>query len=181
MVTITYYVHGTTTDNENHTATGQLPGELSELGLKQTKALAEQVASRNYDAIICSDLHRAVQTAEIVFGDKYDIVQDERLREADYGDWNGQPASLFKNRYEDFINTPFPGGETYKDVELRMRALCDDLARKYDGKHIALLAHHAPQMALEVICNGKTWEQAFAEDWRKTGAYQPGWRYAYSG
>jgi broad specificity phosphatase PhoE len=181
MITITYYVHGTTPDNENHIATGWLPGKLSELGLKQTKILAQQVASRHYDAVICSDLHRAVQTAEMAFGNKYDVIPDARLREANYGDWNGQPDSLFKHRHADFITENYPNGESYKDVEKRIRALCDELAQKYDGKHVALLAHQAPQMALEVICNGKTWEQAFAEDWRKTGAYQPGWEYTYSG
>ena len=36
-VKITYFVHVTTTDNEQDLATGWLPGELSELGVKQAK------------------------------------------------------------------------------------------------------------------------------------------------
>jgi broad specificity phosphatase PhoE len=121
-----------------------------------------------------------VQTAHIAFGKQYRIIQDERLREANYGDWNGKPASLIKTRYNDFITEKYPNGESYKDVEARIRSLCEDLNKKYAGGHVALLAHHATQMALEVICNGKTWEQAFAEDWRKTGAYQPGWEYVFA-
>jgi len=27
------------------------------------------------------------------------------------------------------------------------------------------------------LLKNKTWEQAFAEDWRKTKAWQPGWKY----
>jgi hypothetical protein len=27
--------------------------------------------------------------------------------------------------------------------------------------------------------NGKTWEQALAEDWRKTKSWQPGWEYTF--
>ena len=39
------------------------------------------------------------------------------------------------------------------------------------------MGHQAPQLALEVLLNGKTWEQAFADDWRKTKAWKPGWEY----
>ena len=39
------------------------------------------------------------------------------------------------------------------------------------------MTHHAPQLALEVILNGKTWQQAFAEDWRPLKKWQPGWEY----
>ena len=35
-VKIIYFVHGTTTDNEEHKSTGQNPGVLSELGKKQS-------------------------------------------------------------------------------------------------------------------------------------------------
>ena len=40
-VKITYFVHGTTTDNEQDLATGWAPGELSELGKEQAKDLGE--------------------------------------------------------------------------------------------------------------------------------------------
>jgi len=43
-VDITYFVHGTTTDNEQELATGWLPGELSETGRRQAKDLGDMVA-----------------------------------------------------------------------------------------------------------------------------------------
>ena len=51
------------------------------------------------------------------------------------------------------------------------------LKEKYDGKHIAIVAHQAPQLAIEVVLNNKTWEQVINEDWRKSGNWQPGWEY----
>ena len=36
-VKIIYFVHGTTTDNEEHKSTGQNPGVLSKLGITQKK------------------------------------------------------------------------------------------------------------------------------------------------
>lgn len=178
MTRLTYFVHCTTTDNERGLATGWLPGELSELGKQQAAELATIVASQVFDVVICSDLHRAIQTTEIVFGNRFPVVHDARLREANYGEWNGKSAQLFKSNMENFIDTPFPGGESYRDVEARMRAFCKDLQEKYPAKRVALVAHQAPQLALEVICHHKIWPEAIATDWRRTGAYQPGWRYS---
>ena len=177
-VHITYFVHGTTPDNEQDLASGWLPGELSPLGIRQAHELHDIVTARpRFDAVICSDLWRAKQTADIAFGDAYEILVDERLREANYGDWNGKPDSLFKPRLVEFVEQPFPNGERLKDVEARLRSLCAFLKEHYDGKHVAFMAHQAPQLALEVIAGGKTWDQAIKEDWRWTKAYQPGWDY----
>lgn len=176
MVNITYFVHGTTTDNENGLATGWLPGELSESGKQQTSKLGEQVVDMTFDIVFCSDLKRAIESANLVFGDKYKIIQDDRLREANYGDWNGKPHT-FKDSMADFVTTPFPNGESYTDTEIRMRDFCSYLKQNYDGKHIAIVAHQAPQLALDVILNGKTWQQAIDDDWRKTKSWQPGWHY----
>jgi hypothetical protein len=42
---------------------------------------------------------------------------------------------------------------------------------------VAVVAHQAPQLALDVIIRGKNWQQAIDEDWRKKKAWQPGWGY----
>lgn len=176
-VRITYLVHGTTTDNEQDLATGWLPGELSEVGKMQAKQLGQQVADKQFDIVFCSDLTRAVQSAELAFGNDYTIITDQRLRECNYGDLNGKPIALFKDRLVDFLVQPFPGGESYKDAQARLASFVDFLKQNYNGKHVAIVAHQAPQLALEVLLKGKTWQQAIAEDWRKTGAWQPGWDY----
>ena len=174
---ITYFVHGTTTDNEQDLATGWLPGELSETGTQQARDLGGMVADKHFDAVFCSDLQRAIDSAELGFGDKYKIIQDERLRECNYGDMNGKSAASFKNRMEDFVEMPFPNGESYKDVEARLVSFVEFLRANYEGKHIAIVAHQGPQLALEVLLKGNTWQQAINEDWRKTKAWQPGWDY----
>lgn len=176
-VKITYFVHGTTTDNEQHLATGWLPGELSELGKEQAKVLGEQVADRHFDVVFCSDLQRAIDSAELGFGGNYQIIQDERLRECNYGDMNGKSAAIFKDNMQDYIETPFPNGESYEDVEKRLASFVETLKQDYRGKHIAIVAHQGPQLALDVLLRGRTWQQAIDEDWRKRKAWQPGWGY----
>ena len=70
VVKITYFVHGTTTDNENNLSTGQAQGQLSELGIKQSEELPNQIGDKKFDVVFCSDLKRAVDSAEISFKDK---------------------------------------------------------------------------------------------------------------
>lgn len=176
MVHITYFVHGTTTDNEAGLATGWLPGALSAEGLRDAEQLGRAVADRPFDVIIVSDLQRAIDTAGIAFKGRT-FMTDDRLRETNYGRYNGLPAANFKSNMEQFIDVPFPDGESYLDIEARMRSLCNELKQKYRGQHVALLAHQGPQLALDVIIKGKTWPQAIAEDWRKLHTYQDGWSY----
>jgi len=179
-IRITYFVHGTTTDNEQDLATGWLPGELSETGIEQAQALGDQVAHLSFDAVFCSDLKRAVDSAELGFGEKYEITADARLRECNYGDWNGAPVNSFKNDMKKYVDIPFPNGESYRDAEKRMQSFLEYLKESYDGKYIAIVAHQAPQLALDVLLKGKTWGQAIDEDWRNTKSWQPGWEYEVS-
>ena len=174
-VKITYFVHGTTYDNLEHKATGWLPGELSPKGIEQAKALKEKVKMDEIDIVFCSDLKRAIDSAEIVFGGEKTILQDKRLRECNYGLFDGKDSSLAI--YEDHIEERFPEGESMLDVEKRLKSFTEFLLEKYDGKHIAIVAHKAPQLAIQVLTENKTWEEAIEKDWRKTKDWKPGWYY----
>lgn len=174
---ITYFVHGTTTDNEKGLSTGWMPGKLSTLGIEQTKGLGPLVADKKFDVIFCSDLKRAVDSAHYSFANKYDIIKDERLRECNYGDFNEAEEHSFKSDMTKYIRIPFPNGESYEDVEKRMRSFLDHLKEHYSGKHIGIVAHQAPQLALDVILKDIIWEEAIANDWRNTKSWQPGWEY----
>ena len=176
-VEITYFVHGTTTDNEKDLVTGWSPGKLSELGIKQAKELGKLVSNKHFDVVFCSDLKRAVDSAKLAFGDKYKIIQDKRLRECNYGDFTGKSVKEFEDRMFDYVDKPFPNGGSYRDVEKRIANFLEFLKKNYDGKHIAIVAHQAPQLALDVLLKGKTWKQAINEDWRKKNAWRPGWNY----
>ncbi|MCK4525432.1 MAG: class I tRNA ligase family protein, partial [Candidatus Andersenbacteria bacterium] len=177
-IDIAYFVHGTTVDNENNKASGHYDAELSELGIQQSKDLNKTIKDQKFDIVFCSDLKRAVDSANLTFSDRdIKIIQDKRLRECDYGDLTQADASKVLAVEKNVINKPFPNGESYKDVEKRTKDFIDDVINNYQGKKIAIVAHKAPQLALDVILKNKTWEQAFDEDWRKTKAWKPGWKY----
>ena len=85
MIKITYFVHGTTIDNEKGLSTGWADGELSELGIKQAKELKNQIKNIDFDLMFCSDLKRAVDSANFGFAGFCTIIEDRRLRECNYG------------------------------------------------------------------------------------------------
>lgn len=177
QVKITYFVHGTTIDNEKEVSSGWSDVGLSELGIKQSVELKNKIKNKKFEAVFCSDLKRAIQSAELTFKGKVKIIQDKRLRECNYGKYNGKSSEIVELLQENKIYERFPNGESYEDVKIRIADLLNHIYENYCGKHIAIVAHKAPQLAIEILLNHKTWEQAFAEDWRKKKAWQPGWEY----
>ena len=176
MVYIKYFVHGTTTDNLEKKATGWLPGKLSDKGIAQANALSDIIKDEHFDVVFCSDLTRAIESASIDFKHhNVDIIQDPRLRECNYGDLDGKDSSLVV--YSDHINKSFPNGESLKDVEVRVNSFLEFLNKNYQNKRVGIVAHRAPQLAIEVLTQGKSWEEAIETDWRKTKSWQPGWDY----
>jgi broad specificity phosphatase PhoE len=173
-VKITYFVHSTSKDNENSISSGWKDVELSELGIKQSHELKKLIKNKQFDAVFSSDLKRAVQTAKIVFNE---LIIDNRLRECNYGLYNGKPSNIVEPMQEKNIINPFPDGESYEDVKTRIKDFLKFLKDNYEGKSIAIVAHKAPQLALDVLIKNKTWEEAFLEDWRKTKSWKPGWEY----
>lgn len=176
-VKITYFAHGTTTDNEKHISSGWHDVELSELGIEQSKKLREQTKNKKFDVVFCSNLKRAIDSANITWGGVCEIIQDPRLRECNYGDYNAKPSEIVEPMQEKMITERFPNGESYEDVKTRIADFLKFLKKNYDGKSIAIVAHKAPQLALDVLLKHKTWKQAFGEDWRKTHSWQPGWEF----
>lgn len=170
---ITYFVHATTEDNECGLATGWNDVPLSKKGERQAEELRDTVAGR-FDAVICSDLQRALETARVAFAPLLPAA-DRRLREIHYGELAGCPATEVKKDLLRYVDAPFPGGESYEDVRARVAAFLGEIGEKYAGRRVALVAHQAPQLALDVILYGKTWAEALRDDWRNTKAWQPGW------
>lgn len=172
---IIYYVHGTTYDNATKKCSGWKQIELNDLGKEQAVNLGKNTPYK-FDVLFTSDLIRAKESAKLAFPE-FKAIEDNRLRECNYGDLDGGD----KNQviYEEHIETPFPNGESLQDVEKRIREFLKYVNENYQGKTIGIIAHRAPQLAIEVITKHISWEEANANDWRKTGAWQPGWEYSF--
>ncbi len=176
-IKITYFVHGTTTDNEKKISSGWFDVGLSELGVKQSIELKDKIKGKKFDVVFCSDLKRAVDSAKLTFEGITPIIPDARLRECNYGRYNTQPSSIIEPMQEKMIIERFPDGESYEDVKTRINDFLNFLKQNYDGKNVAIVAHKAPQLTLDDLRKKETWKEAFMEDWRKKKSGQPGWEY----
>jgi alpha-ribazole phosphatase/probable phosphoglycerate mutase len=173
MVTIIFETHATTVDNEAKLAAGWYDVALSEFGEAQAKQLGERRGGEHFDAIFCSDLQRSYNTAKIAFGDAFPIIQDERLRECNYGTLNRAPKADVEALREQALTTPFPEGESYKDTSRRMWTFLQDILREYDGKTIMIVGHRATQYGLDQWVEGMSLRKAVLVPWQ----WQPGWKY----
>jgi broad specificity phosphatase PhoE len=171
-VQIVYETHATTTDNEAGIATGWLPGTLSSAGRAQARQLGARRRGDGISAVFTSDLHRAVQTAQIAFaGTATPIHQDPRLRECNYGQLNGLPLTVLAPRRH--IDTPFPGGPSYREIETATDDFLRDLAAGWDGSTVLLIAHSANRWALDCLLTGARWQALL----KSPSPWQPGWDY----
>ncbi|HYY64259.1 MAG TPA: histidine phosphatase family protein [Gaiellaceae bacterium] len=172
---IVFETHSISTDNEAGIATGWLPGELSEEGRRLARRLGERRRRERIDAVYTSDLRRAVETAELAFGDTgIPIHRDPRLRECDYGVLNGGPIADVERERERRIDEPFPGGESYRQAVERMRSFLTDLAAERGSGRVVLIGHGATLWALEHLLEGRPLEELATApfDWQEGWIYE---------
>jgi broad specificity phosphatase PhoE len=183
-VEIVFEAHSVTTDNEAGVATGWLSGQLSERGRALASELGRRRRNDGVASVFASDLGRAVQTVEIAFGGSgIPVYVDARLRECDYGAWNGMPVSRLERERAQRITRPFPDGESYVQVVDRVAGFLEELARDWDGARVLLIGHTATRWALDQLLAGadlavlvvapfgwqEGWSYALPAGWRRPG------------
>ena len=168
-----FETHATTVDNELGRATGWLPGELSATGRLQAAALGERRRRDGLDLVLMSDLRRAVDTVRIAFGETLPALHDWRLRECDFGEWNGAPRQQVVGERMRFLQTPYPDGESWAQAVDRVAAVLDDVRRRWQGKRVLVVGHVATRWALQIGLGGQRLEELAAQEF----AWQPGWEF----
>ena len=123
-------------------------GSLTLVGREQSRELADSLRDRRVAAIWCSDMARAVQTAEIVAA-RLDVPVRVRrgLREFSVGELAGKPYStdLFATVSSAWssgdLSDGCPGAETGSDVVRRMRTELESLADQHRGETVLVVSH----------------------------------------
>lgn len=173
-VDIVFETHATSIDNEAGIATGWLPGELSPAGRRQAKELGERRRADGLSVVFTSDLARAVQTAEIAFAASgVPVLVDTRLRECDYGDYNGMPVARLAAERARRIDHPFPGGQSYRQVVHQTGLFLRDLLDGWDRARVLVIAHSANRWALDHLLAGHPLEELVGQPFR----WREGWTY----
>ena len=129
--------HGETTWNLAGRYQGRLESELSPLGVRQSLALADAMASAGVHGVVSSPLRRCTATAQPAADRAGVPVQaDERLIEIAHGTWEGryrdELAANDSVRYrawrEDPAHVQFEHGENIAQVRARWRAFAESFA-----------------------------------------------------
>ena len=157
--------HGETEWNAEGRIQGWAPVPLSDRGREQAARVGEALAEREgsfaepdgplaavggadaVDAVVSSDLPRTRQTAEpIADAVGVDVETDSRLRERDFGVYQGLRSADFFERFPELdllengstaaAYTP-ESGESWLDVRERVLAVASDL-RERDGTVVAV-------------------------------------------
>ncbi len=160
MLTLVLTRHGLTARSEPEQHLGQwIDIGLSEAGRSQAEALGRRLAGVAFGRIVASPLLRARETAAIVreaLSDGPEVELDQRLREMDYGAWEGltydqidERDAALRARWEtDPAASACPGGESGDDVAARATAFLDDLIAWHDGRQGAGNADERPVLAV---------------------------------
>ena len=122
--------HGESTWNAEERLQGQLDPPLSERGREQSRALAGILDGPAADRVVCSDLGRARETAELL-GLRPGRF-DPRWREIDVGEWGGVVAAEIDAQGGELTNwrggpRTAPSGETWDDFSARVAGAVDEL------------------------------------------------------
>lgn len=128
---------------------GRAPGlHLSEEGLRQAAQAAERLATAHLDAILCSPLERARETAEpTAAATGLPVVAEPGLLETDVGEWTGESLSGLARRKEwrAVLHSPstfrFPGGESFAEVQARVVAVLERLQAEHPAQRVACFSH----------------------------------------
>lgn len=128
--------HGETIDNARQIMQGQTQGELNERGLEQARQVASRLAAEPIDAVVSSDLHRAIQTAEIIAAPHgLSVVTTPLFRERDWGSFTGRFIPDLRNEvWPDDI-------ETEEALLQRARTFLIYITATYPGRRVVAVGH----------------------------------------
>ncbi|HHT72519.1 MAG TPA: histidine phosphatase family protein [Firmicutes bacterium] len=142
--------HGETSWNLEQRYQGQQDSPLSELGIAQAEKTAAFLARMKIHVVYTSDLLRAKLTAKAIARPHgLTPIEDKRLREINFGEWEGLTRSevearypeLFAARFRDHMNVRVPGGELPGEVAERLLDFVHELEERHPKENVAAVSH----------------------------------------
>lgn len=176
MLEIVFETHSISEDNERGIASGWNQSRLSERGRELARELGRRRRDDNFDAVFASDLERAVETARLAFENSgAPLFFDWRLRECNYGDLNGQSATIVHGERGKYLDAPYPNGESWRQAVARVNRFFGDIVLPSPAR-ILIIGHIATRWACEHYLNGVALEELVTREF----VWQEGWEYRMS-
>jgi alpha-ribazole phosphatase/probable phosphoglycerate mutase len=150
MLNIYLLRHGQTSWNaDNNRYCGRTDIPLTEKGISQAEKVKNQMEGIELTAVYSSPLQRAYTTACMASG--RDAIKDERLIEADFGNWETKTKEEFiaenESLWLDWMSDPAihragGTGETGGEIVARVDDFFHSLQQKYTSGNIMVVAHN---------------------------------------
>lgn len=151
MLTIYLLRHGETSWNaDNNRYCGRADIELTERGIRQAEEVNRQLQGIEFTGVYSSPLQRAYRTACIASG-RDDVKKDERLIEADFGEWEGKTKEEFiglnPTLWTNWMNDPGVAraggtGESGIDIVKRVDKFFQSLQDNFNSGNFLVVAHN---------------------------------------
>lgn len=176
--------HGITSWNAEHRYQGFSDIELLPAPMHGLTSLCEELEGVHFSAIYCSDLLRCRQTLSYVRPDPKDlneVIYDSRLREMNFGEWEGKTYEMLKHlsQYTSWIDHPQdytpPEGESwgqfhdrvfeiYTQLREKSRQLQSDCHREQEEPKLLIVTHGGVISMLSTFLNAGTtfWDTRLA-------------------
>ncbi len=157
--------HGQTEWNRVRRYQGQTDIELNETGIQQARKAAGRLAQEKIDAIYCSDLKRARQTAEIIAAphNKAGVIGESALlREMSFGDYEGFTFEEMDPKFQLIFSADpswrssgpdvrAPNGESIADLAARVEQFTRQIIDKHHLEETVIIAAHGGPLQV-LIC-----------------------------
>ena len=141
--------HGEPEEGIHGRCYGRLDVGLSARGREQVRRTRRLLSGVPLATVYSSPRRRALESARLLAAPRARVAVDERLREIDFGIFEGLAyddiARRFPEKYEEWMKRPtdvaFPGGDTFAAMAARVRDAVDDLRRTHTGQVILVVSH----------------------------------------
>ena len=161
MITELFLIrHAQTEHNIQKRYCGFSDVSLNITGMKHARSLKNRISKLKIEVLFSSPLKRARQTAEILFPERK-IIFEPRLRELNFGQWEGLQYNEIIEKYGSFynkwVNDPFnsrpPQGESLLDLQKRCMEFLEFALKNFKHKKIGIVSHSGPIRSMLISLN----------------------------
>ena len=160
-----FLIRHTQVDIEKGVCYGQKDVELAQSYAQEFQQVKKQLDGESFDMVYSSPLKRCKQLAMDL--DLGQVVYDERLKELNFGDWEGKawddiadPA--FPLWMDDFVNRKCTNGESFAILNQRVLAFWNEL-KTTTHTRVAVITHGGVIRTIQALLKGINLEDAFQE------------------